>query len=76
MEIFYWKEWKRPERARARTGSKTGKQEAKQAGVMDGKTYNRQRSGGHIMLMQREVYLGRGRKGNIREQSRKRERTD
>jgi hypothetical protein len=32
MEIFYWKEWKRPERARARTGSKTGKQEAKQTG--------------------------------------------
>jgi hypothetical protein len=52
------------------------KREAKQTGVMDGKTYNRQRSVGHI-LMQREVYLGRGRKtGSIREQSRKRERTD
>jgi hypothetical protein len=50
--------------------------DAKQTGVMDGKTYNRQRSGGHIMLMQREVYLDRGRKGSIREHSRKRERTD
>ena len=52
------------------------KRDAKQTGVMDGKTYNRQRSGGHIMLMQREVYLDRGRKGSIREHSRKRERTD
>jgi hypothetical protein len=52
------------------------KRDAKQTRVMDGKTYNRQRSVGH-MLMQREVYLGRGRKtGSIREQSRKRERTD
>ena len=24
MEIFYWKEWNRPERRKARTGSKTG----------------------------------------------------
>jgi hypothetical protein len=54
----------------------TRKRQAKQAGVTDGKTYNRQRSVGHI-LMQGEVYLGRGRKaGSIREQSRKRARTD
>jgi hypothetical protein len=52
------------------------KREAKQTGVTVGKTCNRQRSVEHI-LMQGEVYLGRGRrKGSIREQSRKRERTD
>jgi hypothetical protein len=52
------------------------KREAKQTGVTVGKPYNRQRSVEHI-LMQGEVYLGRGRKtGSIREQSRKRERTD
>ena len=68
----------RVESAREKEGKnrkQNRKQEAKQTGVMDGKTYNRQRSVGHI-LMQREVYLGRGRKGSIREQSRKRERTD
>jgi hypothetical protein len=51
------------------------KREAKQTGVMDGRTYKQQRIVGHI-LMQGEVYLGRGRKGIIWEQSRKRERTD
>ena len=51
------------------------KRKTEQTRVTDGKTGNRQRSVGH-MLMQGEVYISRGRKGNIREQSRKRERTD
>jgi bacteriorhodopsin len=68
------------ESAREREGNnreQTRKREAKQTGVTDSKTYNWQRSVVDICwLMQGEVYLlGRGRKGTIREQSRKRERT-
>jgi hypothetical protein len=47
MEICCWQERRnRPARAKARTGSKagSGKREAKQTGVTDGKTWNWQRS--------------------------------
>ena len=62
-------------RVKAATESKpgSGKQSRQGNGLKDMKVT--EKCCGH-MLMQGEVYLGRGRKGNIREQSRKRERTD
>jgi hypothetical protein len=63
-------------RVKAITESKlgSGKQSRQGDGLKDMKLA--EKCCGH-MLMQGEVYLGRGRKaGSIREQSRKRERTD